>query len=138
MKTGLAANQPATGPCPAVARRLEIVRQWRELVQSGWQALTEVKASGLPVGVCVTPLLPLENPEAFVRRLEAFRPDVLVTQDFHDSHGGFGADTGAAARQLLAARHWTAADYAHWVERLRKRLVVYEGESGFFPPRLPP
>ncbi len=28
---------PATSPCPAVARRLNIVRAWRELLQSGWR-----------------------------------------------------------------------------------------------------
>src|SRR5207249_8611663 len=54
-----------------------------------WQALAEIKAAGIAVGVCVTPMLPLENPAAFVQRLVEFRPDVLVTQDFHDSHGGF-------------------------------------------------
>jgi DNA repair photolyase len=145
---------------PLVVRDLDVLRQFRAVrvnvsiptdsetvrqafepkappLERRWQALAEVKASGLPVGVCVTPLLPVEDPEAFVRRLVAFGPDVLVTQDFHDSHGGFGADTGEAARQLLAARHWTAADYAHWVARLRERLNVYEGEAGFFPPGLP-
>ena len=32
---------PANGPCPAVARRLNIVREWRELVQSGWRPQRE-------------------------------------------------------------------------------------------------
>src|SRR5262249_62097068 len=34
-----------------------------------WEALRELKAAGLPVGVCVTPMLPLEDPDGFVRRL---------------------------------------------------------------------
>src|SRR4051794_37155612 len=63
-----------------------------------WQALEEVRSAGVPVGVCVTPLLPLADPDAFVRRLADFRPDVLVVQDFHDSRGAFGANTSAAAR----------------------------------------
>jgi DNA repair photolyase len=102
-----------------------------------WQALAEVQAAGIPVGVCVTPMLPLDDVEAFVRRLAAFRPDVLVTQDFHDSGGGFGADTGEYARQLLAERRWTADDYRRCVEQLRRHLHVYEGEAGFFPPAVP-
>ena len=62
-----------------------------------------MRAAGVPVGVCVTPMLPLADPAAFVARLAAFRPDVLVTQDFHDSNGGFGADTAAPmARRILA------------------------------------
>ena len=81
-------------------------------------------------------MLPLEDAEEFVERLTAFAPDVLVVQDFHDSGGGFGADTGTAARRLLAERRWTATDYRRVVERLRARRTVYEGEAGFFPPPL--
>jgi DNA repair photolyase len=103
-------------------------------LEQRWAAIAEVKAAGIPVGVCVTPMLPLENTAAFVERLAAFRPDVLVTQYFHDSGGGFGADTGAAARQLLAGGSWTEADYRRCVEQLRQRLQVYEAEAGFFPP----
>jgi DNA repair photolyase len=99
-----------------------------------WQALAQVRAVGLPVGICVTPTLPLENPEAFAARLQAFTPDVLVVQGFHDSGGAFGANTGQAARCLLAQRGWTDNEYNDWVGRLRKRMMVYEGEAGFFPP----
>ena len=96
-----------------------------------------MRAAGVAVGVCVTPMLPLADPEAFARRLVAFDPDVLVTQDFHDSRGGFGADTGAAARRLLAERRWTAEDYRRVVETLRQAFrQVFEGEAGFFPPPL--
>jgi DNA repair photolyase len=99
-----------------------------------WQALAEVRAAGIPVGICVTPMLPLDDPDSFVRRLVVFRPDVLVVQDFHDSGGGFGADTGQVARRLLAERGWTKADYRRCVERLSADRTVYEGEAGFFPP----
>jgi DNA repair photolyase len=99
-----------------------------------WQALAELREAGIPVGVCVTPMLPLADPEAFVGRLTAFRPDVLVVQDFHDSGGGFGADTGEEARRLLAEGNWTPADYRSVTERLRVQLEVHEGEAGFFPP----
>jgi DNA repair photolyase len=99
-----------------------------------WQALAEVKAAGVPTGICVTPMLPLENAEEFARRLIAFAPDVLVTQHFHDAQGGFGADTGAAARQLLAERRWTEEDYRRCVRILHGQRTVYEAEAGFFPP----
>lgn len=100
-----------------------------------WQAVAALRSAGLPVGICVTPMLPLADAEAFVRRLVAFTPDVLVTQDFHDSGGAFGADTGIAARRLLAERRWSLNDYHRFVARLREFLpVVYEGAAGFFPP----
>jgi DNA repair photolyase len=103
-------------------------------LEKRWEAVRAVRAAGVPVGICVTPMLPLEEPESFVERIAEFRPDVLVTQDFHDSGGGFGADTGAKARRLLAEGRWTAAEYQRCVERLRERLPVFEGEAGFFPP----
>ncbi len=106
------------------------------MLEKRWQAIAEVKAAGIPVGICVTPMLPIEDVDAFVRRIVGFRPDVLVTQHFHDSGGGFGADTGQAARRLLAERRWTEADYECCVVRLRELMEVHEGETGFFPPPL--
>lgn len=99
-----------------------------------WEALAELKASGIPAGVCVTPMLPLADPDRFIARIVALKPDVLVTQHFHESNGAFGADTGAEARRLLAERGWTEADYRRVVARLRERATVFEAEAGFFPP----
>jgi DNA repair photolyase len=99
-----------------------------------WEAVAALRVAGIPVGICVTPMLPLDEPERFIERLCAFDPDVLVVQDFHDSHGGFGADTGAKARELLVERPWTSEDYESCKKKLHDRRVVYEGEAGFFPP----
>jgi DNA repair photolyase len=106
-------------------------------LEKRWKAIGAAKSAGITVGICVTPMLPLENPAAFIERLCAFAPDVLVVQEFHNSHGGFGADTGEAARQLLAKSDWSEARYQQCVERLRERMTVYEGEVGFFPPGEP-
>ena len=103
-----------------------------------WQAATAAHSAGLPVGICVTPMLPLENADAFVRRLVEFKPDVLVVQDFHDSGGAFGADTGAAAKRLLSERVWTVKQYEECIARIQVQTAVYEGESGFFPPDVNP
>jgi DNA repair photolyase len=99
-----------------------------------WAALADLRASGVPVGVCITPTLPIEDVDGFARRLAEFKPDVLVCQDFHDAGGRFGADTGEEALRLLSEIGWTAADYRRFVARLRRDLEVYEAEAGFFPP----
>ena len=52
------------------------------------------RSGGIPTGSCVTPLLPLAEPARFIDRLVEFQPDVLVIKEFHDSGGGYGADTG--------------------------------------------
>lgn len=99
-----------------------------------WAVAEELKSAGVPVGLCVTPTLPLADPEGFAARLAAFAPAVLVCQDFHDSGGGFGADTGVAARDLLARTGWSADGYRSFLAMLRDRYPTYEGEAGFFPP----
>jgi DNA repair photolyase len=104
-----------------------------------WLAAQEVRAAGISVGLCLTPLLPLDDPERFVERVLSFDPDVLVLQEFHDSGGGFGADTGAAARTLLEESGWSADDYRSVFESFRaRRADIYEGEAGFFPPACRP
>src|SRR5581483_4208680 len=49
-----------------------------------WEAARQLRAAGIAVGICVTPMLPIMDLDGFVRQVVEFRPDVLVTQDFHD------------------------------------------------------
>jgi DNA repair photolyase len=107
-------------------------------LEKRWEALRQLKDEGIAVGVCVTPTLPIENPIAFAKVLADFAPQVLVCQDFHDSGGGFGADTGEGARRLLKEIGWKPADYRRFVKRLRESMTVYEAEAGFFPPPAAP
>jgi DNA repair photolyase len=103
-------------------------------LEKRWEALRQLKESGIAVGVCVTPTLPIENPEGFAKRIADFAPAVLVCQDFHDAGGRFGADTGEGARRALAEIGWGPVDYRRFVDRLRQNATVFEGEAGFFPP----
>jgi DNA repair photolyase len=142
---------------PLVVRDIDVLRQFRSLrvnislptdservrqqfepkappLEKRWGALRELRDAGIAVGICVTPTLPIENVDDFARRLADFGPEVLVCQDFHDAGGRAGADTGDAARRLLAEIGWGPGDYARFLEQLRLSLPVFEGEAGFFPP----
>jgi DNA repair photolyase len=103
-------------------------------LEKRWEALGELRAAGIPVGICVTPTLPIDDVETFANRLADFQPEVLVIQDFHDAEGRFGADTGERARQLLGECRWGPLDYRRFAERLRRDQTIYDGEAGFFPP----
>lgn len=103
-------------------------------LEKRWDAIRQLKDAGIAVGVCVTPTLPVEDLAGFAKRVADFAPDVLVCQDFHDSGGNFGADTGEEARRLLAEIGWGPANYRRFVDRLREDMLVYEAEAGFFPP----
>jgi DNA repair photolyase len=103
-------------------------------LEDRWAAVAAVRAAGVPVGICVTPTLPIEDRVGFADRLIAADPAVLVVQDFHDAGGKFGADTGAKALRLASERNWDADAYRRFVDVVRTRRPVYEGEAGFFPP----
>lgn len=103
-------------------------------LEKRWEAIREIRSAGVAVGICVTPTLPLENIESFAQKLTDFRPDVLVCQEFHNAGGRFGADTGVAARHVLSTLSWGPADYERFFNRLRRDMVVFDGETGFFPP----
>jgi DNA repair photolyase len=141
---------------PLVVRDIDVLRQLRSLrvnlsiptddddirrrfepkaptLEKRWQAARELRAAGIPLGICVTPMLPLRNIDAFAERLIAFRPDVLVVQEFHQA-SGFGADTSQVARDLASQFAWGREGYRRCLERLRRERTVYEGEEGFFPP----
>ena len=53
-------------------------------LEKRWEAIHTLREAGIPVGICVTPTLPIEDIDGFAKRLADFRPDVLVCQDFHD------------------------------------------------------
>jgi DNA repair photolyase len=97
-----------------------------------WDAVRELRAAGIAIGICVTPTLPIEDVAAFVDQLAV--ADLLVVQDFHDSGGGFGADTSPKAVELAAAMSWDSARFRDFRDRLRALTPAYEGEAGFFPP----
>lgn len=103
-------------------------------LEKRWEAVQLLREAGIPIGLCVTPTLPLRDAAEFAKRLADFRAEVLVIQDFHDSKGGFGADTSERARGLASLLDWDASRYTEFKLLLVQRTSVYEGEAGFFPP----
>lgn len=104
-------------------------------LEARWKAARQLRCASVPVGLCLTPLLPLDDEIAFVKKIAEFGPDVLAIQGFHDSHGGFGADTGPVARQLLDEGGCSSTDFARFADLLgRHHITFFEAEAGFFPP----
>jgi DNA repair photolyase len=142
---------------PLVTRDLDLLRQFRAVrvnvsiptdseairqafepkaprLADRWAAVDEIKAAGVPLGICVTPTLPLADTARFVDRLAAAAPAVLVVQEFHNAGGKFGADTQERALQLVQNYPWDTTAYRAFVDSIRSRRPVFEGETGFFPP----
>lgn len=106
--------------CPAIEGRLE--------------ALRAAKSAGLKTCVCITPMLPLEDPETFARRLAALKADIYVAQPFKPSNGPFAASTRGIALEIAQEFGWTTREYERAFDILRSQLPhLYEGREGFMP-----
>jgi DNA repair photolyase len=117
--------------CDEVRRRFE---PKAPPLERRWLALKELTAAGVPVGVCVTPTLPVGDAAAFADRIARLGPAVVTVQYFHDSGGSFAADTGLEAVRLSRMFDWNESAYHRFVATLRRRMNVFEGQEGFFPP----
>jgi DNA repair photolyase len=109
--------------CPSIDRRIEAIRQ--------------VASAGVPIGVCITPMLPLHDPVAFGRRLASLGAAVYVAQPFKpraSERGAMAAGTRDAATALAEAEGWDARAYARACEELRGALPhLHQGRAGFMP-----
>jgi DNA repair photolyase len=107
--------------CPPNEARLEAAR-------------TLVEA-GLDVGITMTPLLPLEDPERFAEQVCATGAQRFVVQPMHVASGRFVAGTRDEAVRLTTELGWDDAAFEGALESLRRgipSLVV--GRDGFGPP----
>jgi DNA repair photolyase len=109
--------------CPSIDRRVE--------------AIEAVAEAGVPVGVCITPMLPLRDPVTFAERLRRIGAAVYVAQPFKAPIRGMGtmkAGTRDAASELAAADRWDAAAYRAAFQALASGLPhLHEGRAGFRP-----
>jgi DNA repair photolyase len=99
-----------------------------------FQAVEQVKMAGIPTGICLTPLLPVHDVDAFGQRLGAAGADVYVVQAFQSGSARFAAGTLPMARALAQGYGWDAAAYERVKAALKERLPhLYEGREGFMP-----
>lgn len=104
-------------------------------LEARWEAARTLRERGIPVGLCLTPLLPVANPGAFAARVARAGADVVVVQEFHAAKGAFGADTTHEALALAGKMDPEGAGYGLMLRSLRGQGVeLREGEAGFFPP----
>jgi DNA repair photolyase len=79
--------------CPSIERRLD--------------AAHELKSAGIAVGICVSPMLPIEDPIRFAKKIEAIRPDAVAAAGFHEGGGEFRASTPDWVLEKASSMGWT-------------------------------
>lgn len=79
--------------CASIDRRIE--------------ALKEVSMAGIDTAVCISPMLPIEDPEAFAKRLAAINPTHVFAAYFHKSDKPFVSNTRPPALEAAQEYGWT-------------------------------
>lgn len=90
--------------CLSIDRRLEGLRQMKE--------------AGLRTSACLSPLLPVTDPEGFATRLRDLPADRYGVSPFHETQGRFAAGTRPLALELAEEYGWNGAAYAETVRRM--------------------
>jgi len=97
-------------------------------------AIRVVQEAGIESAITMTPLLPVEDAEAFAADLLRTGVMKFVVQPFHAERGRFVAGTREAALALVRDLEWTPRRYQQAVAVLRDRLPsLTEGKAGFAP-----
>ena len=136
---------------PLVARDIDLFRRYRDIrvnmsvttdsdairkrfepscasIDQRLEAISKVKAAGIPISIFLCPLLPLEDPAAFADRIAAIGPDRVYASPFNISHGHFKGSTRSQALDLAAEYGWTRQRVDEALEILGRRLPI--GGSG--------
>ena len=96
--------------CASIDQRLEAIRQ--------------VKAAGIPISIFLSPLLPIEDPERFARRIAAIGPDRVYASPFNITDGHFKGSTRSIALELANEYGWTRAKVEKTMEIFRTLLPM--------------
>jgi len=83
-----------------------------------FEALEQVSAAGIPVNVCISPMLPIENPRRFADRILALNPSRVYAGFFHSNGRQFAAATRPDAYPLMREFDWTRERYLSTLREL--------------------
>ena len=112
------------------------------------RAICEVQAAGIQACITMTPLLLVDDPEAFADKLLDTGVRRFIIQPFHFNRGKFVANTREVAARIMAEKLGCEVEYfadeymrhyrdAEQVIRARldaEGITLGEGKDGFAPP----
>lgn len=98
------------------------------------QAIQQVHEAGVPACITMTPLLPVEDAEAFAQSLLATGISRFIIQPFHADRGKFTAGTREEALRLTQELGWTTERYQQVLQVIKQHIPsIGEGKQGFAP-----
>ena len=98
------------------------------------KAISELAKAGIQSCITLTPLLPVEDAEAFARTLKATGVKRFIIQSFHAEKGKFVAGTREEAMKIIDHFNWNDQKYQEVLEVMRKHIPeIGIGKEGFAP-----
>ena len=91
-------------------------------IEQRLNAIAEVKSAGIPISIFLAPLLPIEDPEGFARRIASIGPDHVYASPFNITDGHFKGSTRSPALDLAREYAWTRKKADDTIELLRSLL----------------
>lgn len=108
--------------CPSIENRLK--------------AAAAVAAAGVKIGLSISPMLPLTDPQSFAARLASLDADEYVTQYLKPARSRFSAGSTAEALDRIVEDKWTLSDYQNARHEIQKAIGdkrLHEGAEGYAP-----
>jgi DNA repair photolyase len=96
------------------------------------EAIKEVHKAGIQSCITLTPLLPVEDPEAFAISLKETEIQKFIIQPFHAGGGKFVRGTREEAQKLLNEFNWSTEEYNRIFKIIQQHLPqIKVGQEGF-------
>jgi DNA repair photolyase len=106
-------------------------------IEVRFRAAESVARAGVPVGISISPLLPIRDVQAFAKRLASLDAAEYVTQYFKPARSRFSAGSTPEAIQKMSEDSWTSAEYQEVRSMLASILgparPLLEGMQGYAP-----
>jgi len=109
--------------CPSIEARLKAARH-----------LTD---AGVPIGISISPMLPILDPERFAHQIAELNASEYVTQFFKPTRSRFSAGSSEIAVKKILQDDWTQEKYVKVREVISRVLGTHrqllEGNEGYAP-----
>jgi len=91
-------------------------------IEQRFEAIARVADAGIPIGISICPTLPIQDPDAFGKRVALLKPSMVFTGIFHQAKRDFQASTRQPALDLAREYGWNEDQYWKTIQALRRHL----------------
>lgn len=106
--------------CASIARRIETAHK--------------LKRAGISVGVCVSPMLPIADPERFAYWLRDINADFYSASTFHKGNRSFASGTRPQGASLAKKWDWGGPEYVEAIVKMKRFLPQLDTKGRAFEP----